>query len=227
MFLNKLTKIYPTLPIIEGTLISLDVLENTLNFNTELIAFHQLKHLENMEVYQYHKLEYTKSSNLNTEIFEHVIGIKTTPTNLFYHATHMNGNIITSNTQNKILSELQDFKINSNAMTGLHHLLLALINETKYKMTESSPIMLHLHDFKDHNVFKILHTLSDFYNIRAVVLTFTNPHNGCRPPKMKTKQQLMFRHIIPRKINERKRIPDFFQEEMAEGFKAIDCKFIR
>ena len=202
MFLNRLTKIYPTLSIVEGTLISFDVLESTLNLNTELIAFHQLKHLESMEVYQYHKLEHTESDNLDTEIFEHVIGIKTTPTNLLYHATHMNGNIITSNTQNKILSELQGFKINSNAMTGLHHLLLALINETKHKIAENSPIMLHLHDFKDHTVYKILHTLSDFYNIRAVVLTHTNPHNGCRPPKIKTSRPLMFQHVIPRKVNE-------------------------
>lgn len=200
MFLNRLTKVYPTLPIVEGTIISFDVLENSLNNNIELIAFHQLKHLENMEVYQYNKFENAESDNLDAEIFEYVIGIKTTPTNLLYHATHMNGNIITSNTQNKILSELRTFKINSNAMTGLHHLLLALINETKNKIAESSPIILHLHDFKDHNVYQILHTLSEYYNIKAVVLTHTNPHNGCRPPKIKTKQSLTFHHAIPRKI---------------------------
>ena len=200
MFLNRLTKVYPTLPIVEGTIISFDVLENSLNNNIELMAFHQLKHLENMEVYQYNKFENAESDNLDAEIFEYVIGIKTTPTNLLYHATHMNGDIITSNTQNKILSELRAFKINSNAMTGLHHLLLALINETKNKIAESSPIILHLHDFKDHNVFQILHTLSEYYNIRAVVLTHTNPHNGCRPPKVKTKQSLVFHHAIPRKI---------------------------
>lgn len=202
MFLNKLTKIYPTLSIVEGTLLSFDVLENTLNLNTELIAFHQLTHLESMEVYQYSKLEHAESDSLDTEIFEHVIGVKMTPTNMLYHATHMNGNIITSNTQNKILSELQAFKINSNTMTGLNHLLLALINETKHKIAESSPTILHLHDFKDHHVFQILHILSGFYNIKAVVLTHTNPHNGCRPPKIKTRQHLMFRHVIPRKINE-------------------------
>jgi hypothetical protein len=197
MFLNRLTKVCPTLPIVEGTLISFDVLENSLNNNIELIAFHQLR---DMEVYKYNKFENAESDNLDAEIFEYVIGIKTTPTNLLYHATHMNGNIITSNTQNKILSELRGFKINSNAMTGLHHLLLALINETKNKIAESSPIILHLHDFKDHNVFQILHTLSEYYNIRAVVLTHTNPHNGCRPPKIKTKQSLVFHHAIPRKI---------------------------
>ena len=200
MFLNRLTKVYPTLPIVEGTIISFDVLENSLNNNIELIAFHQLRHLENMEVYQYNKFENAESDNLDAEIFEYVIGIKTTPTNFLYHATHMNGDIITSNTQNKIFSELRAFKINSNAMTGLHHLLLALINETKNKIAESAPIILHLHDFKDHNVFQILHTLSEYYNIRAVVLTHTNPHNGCRPPKIKTKQSLVFHHAIPRKI---------------------------
>lgn len=199
MFVNRLTKIDPTLSIVEGTLVSFDVLESNLNNNIQLVAFHQLR---DMEVYQYDKLENTESDSLDTEIFEYVIGIKTTPTNLFYHATHMNGNIITSNTQNKILSKLRAFKINSNAMTGLHHLLVALINETRNKIEESSPIILHLHDFKDHNVYQILQTLSEFYNIRAVVLTNTNPHNGCRPPKIKTKQSLTFHHAITRKIYE-------------------------
>ena len=61
--------------------------------------------------------------------------------------------------------------------------------------------MLHLHDFKDYESTLILNTLTSQHkiNIRAVVLTNTNPHNGCRPPKIKTKTRLNFQHS-PKKI---------------------------
>ena len=58
-------------------------------------------------------------------------------------------------------------------------------------------------------------------NIKTVVLTNTNPHNGCRPSKIKTKKYLNFQHA-PKKIYK-----ELFKEEMAERFKAIDCKSIR
>jgi hypothetical protein len=113
----------------------------------------------------------------------------------------MNGEIIVANTKNKILSKLETYKIDSNSVTGLNQLILNLINEIKKTVTKDSPVMLHLHDFKDYESTLILNTLTSQHkiNIRAVVLTNTNPHNGCRPPKIKTKTRLNFQHS-PKKI---------------------------
>ena len=201
MFINNITKYIPSLNTIKNVIDSYNLLENLLNI--ELDNEEELTPLKNMKVYSFtNKIQnILELEDPNLVIFKYIIGIKKTPTNLLYHATHMNGEIIVANTKNKILSKLETYKIDSNSVTGLNQLILNLINEIKKTVTKDSPVMLHLHDFKDYESTLILNTLATQHkiNIRAVVLTNTNPHNGCRPPKIKTKTRLNFQHS-PKKI---------------------------
>jgi hypothetical protein len=200
MFINNIIKIIPSFNVIKSIIYSYTLLEKSLNIKLDNL---ELTTLANMKAYFFtnetrNKLEL---EDPNLVIFKYVIGIKKTPTNLLYHATHTNGEIIIANTKNKILSKLETYKIDSNSLTGLNQLILSLINEIKESVTKNSPVVLHLHDFKEYESTQILNILSIQHNIniRAVVLTNANPHNGCRPPKIKTKTRLNFKHT-PKKI---------------------------
>ena len=201
MFINNIIKYIPSLNTIRHLIDSYNLLESLLDI--KLDDEEELTPLKNMKAYLFaNKIQNNlELENPNLVLFKYIIGIKKTPTNLLYHATHMNGEIIVANTKNKILSKLETYKIDSNSVTGLNQLILNLINEIKKTVTKDSPVMLHLHDFKDYESTLILNTLASQHkiNIRAVVLTTTNPHNGCRPPKIKTKTRLNFQHS-PKKI---------------------------
>jgi hypothetical protein len=192
-----------------GITFSHDILEYTTNsgFSIELLEKNKntmLNTIINHKIYKFineteNKLHLNK---INLVQFKYIIGIKKTSTNLLYHATHMNGEIIVANTKSKIVTQLNTYKINSNSVTGLNQIILSLINEIKYKLTKKSPVVLHLHDFKDYESRRIIKTLSIKHkiNIKAVVLTNTNPHNGCRPPKIKTKTYINFEDVPYYKI---------------------------
>ena len=201
MFINNILKYIPSLNTIRHVIDSYNLLESLLDI--KLDDEEELTPLKNMKAYLFaNKIQNNlELEDPNLVLFKYIIGIKKTPTNLLYHATHMNGEIIVANTKNKILSKLETYKIDSNSVTGLNQLILNLINEIKKTVTKDSPVMLHLHDFKDYESTLILNTLASQHkiNIRAVVLTNTNPHNGCRPPKIKTKTRLNFQHS-PKKI---------------------------
>jgi|JI61114BRNA_FD_contig_123_16644_length_2186_multi_18_in_2_out_2_3 hypothetical protein len=201
MFINNIIKYIPSLNTIRHVIDSYNLLESLLDI--KLDDEEELTPLKNMKAYLFaNKIQNNlELEDPNLVLFKYIIGIKKTPTNLLYHATHMNGEIIVANTKNKILSKLETYKIDSNSVTGLNQLILNLINEIKKTVTKDSPVMLHLHDFKDYESTLILNTLASQHkiNIRAVVLTNTNPHNGCRPPKIKTKTRLNFQHS-PKKI---------------------------
>lgn len=201
MFINNIIKYIPSLNTIKHVIDSYNFLESLLDI--KLDDEEELTPSKNMKAYLFaNKIQNNlELEDPNLVIFKYIIGIKKTPTNLLYHATHMNGEIIVANTKNKILSKLETYKIDSNSVTGLNQLILNLINEIKKTVTKDSPVMLHLHDFKDYESTLILNTLASQHkiNIRAVVLTNTNPHNGCRPPKIKTKTRLNFQHS-PKKI---------------------------
>lgn len=201
MFINNIIKYIPSLNTIRHVIDSYNLLESLLDI--KLDDEEELTPLKNMKAYLFaNKIQNNlELEDPNLVLFKYIIGIKKTPTNLLYHATHMNGEIIVANTKNKILSKLETYKIDSNSVTGLNQLILNLINEIKKTVTKDSPVMLHLHDFKDYESTLILNTLTSQHkiNIRAVVLTNTNPHNGCRPPKIKTKTRLNFQHS-PKKI---------------------------
>lgn len=201
MFINNIIKYIPSFNTIKNVINSYNLLESLLDI--KLDEEEELTPLKNMKAYLFtNKIQNNlELEDPNLVIFKYIIGIKKTPTNLLYHATHMNGEIIVANTKNNILSKLETDKIGSNSVTGLNQLILNLINEIKKTVTKDSPVMLHLHDFKDYESTLILNTLATQHkiNIRAVVLTNTNPHNGCRPPKIKTKTRLSFLHA-PKKI---------------------------
>ena len=201
MFINNIIKYIPSLNTIRHVIDSYNLLESLLDI--KLDDEEELTPLKNMKAYLFaNKIQNNlELEDPNLVLFKYIIGIKKTPTNLLYHATHMNGEINVPNTKNKILYKLETYKIDSNSVTGLNQLILNLINEIKKTVTKDSPVMLHLHDFKDYESTLILNTLASQHkiNIRAVVLTNTNPHNGCRPPKIKTKTRLNFQHS-PKKI---------------------------
>jgi hypothetical protein len=80
---------------------------------------------------------------------------------------------------------------NSNSITGLTHMLQALSNETQTKiLSEKEQIVLNLRDFPEINVRHIAETLAESLNVSGILLTNSNPHNQCRPSKVKT-------HIVP------------------------------
>lgn len=209
MFINNIIKYIPSLNTIRHVIDSYNLLESLLDI--KLDDEEELTPLKNMKAYLFaNKIQNNlELEDPNLVLFKYIIGIKKTPTNLLYHATHMNGEIIVANTKNKILSKLETYKIDSNSVTGLNQLILNLINEIKKTVTKDSPVMLHLHDFKDYESTLILNTLASQHkiNIRAVVLTNTNPHNGCRPPKIKTKTRLNFQH------SPKKNLPRLYQKQ--------------
>jgi hypothetical protein len=196
MFLSKLIKENSIGSLIENVELSVDLLENTLNENIEFMELEQSEEPENFEVYKY-----VTEDNEDIEMFEYIVGIKITATNLSYHVTHMNGEIITSSTKSQILpeSERLTFKRSPSAVrTSLNYLLQALINGSYNEMASTSSIVLHLHDFRQPQIKQVYKTLSQHFNIKSIVTTSTNPHNGCRPSKIKTKHTLRFHHSLPK-----------------------------
>jgi len=190
-FIKTLTILYP----IKTTVLNLKALEQAFNTHIPFKAFFDLK---NLVVYKYRNILKKTTSNLpHINLFDYIIGIKNTPTNFMYHTAKTNGEVIIANTQNKIITALQLSNISSNSLIGLNHLLLALINNTKDKIPMKSSIILHLQDFKESNVHIIIKTLSEFYEIKTVVLTNRNPHNGCRPSKIKINKSTTFQHLKP------------------------------
>jgi hypothetical protein len=161
------------------------------DFSTEQRQFYEV--IPGVKVVQYGKDFPEISSSLESVMLSYIIGIKLTSTNIIYHVSDMKGQIIVANTQNRILAELHTMKkeSNSNSITGLTHTLQALSNEAQTKIrSDKEQIVLHLRDFPEKNVRHIAETLAESLNIRVILLTNSNPHNGCRPSKIKT-------HIVP------------------------------
>ena len=114
----------------------------------------------------------------------------------------INGEVIVSNTKNRILAEVIDPTQNPNTRkSDLYYMIKAIKRETKNKMKRSFPCVLQIQNFRRYVIKTIYKDLKRFCNIKAVVVTNTNPHNGCRPPKIKTNTKLRFsRHFRKIKV---------------------------
>jgi hypothetical protein len=204
MYIAKLDNSVLKFDFLRGLVISHQILECTLNedFDPETALENDENVIETLKkctVYRYindinEESEVLNLDEINLIVFKYIIGIKKTSTNILYQATYMNGKTILANTKSRIVSQLSNNKIDSNSVTGLNQLVLSLMNEIKKNLTKNSPIVLHLHNFKDYESSLIIKSLAIYnqINVQAVVLTNTNPHNGCRPSKIKTNARLNF-----------------------------------
>lgn len=201
MYIAKLNNSVLKSDFLQGLVISHQILEYTINedFSPETLMENDEKVIETLKkcsVYRYinEESEVLNLDEINLIVFKYIIGIKKTSTNLFYQVTYMDGKTILANTKSKIVTQLSNNKIDSNSVTGLNQIILSLINEIKKTLTKNSPIVLHLHNFKDYESSQIIKRLAIYnqINVQAVVLTNTNPHNGCRPSKIKTNARLNF-----------------------------------
>lgn len=193
MFLNKVYEDHDAIKNDNKNLeLFLNIFSNIFKKPTTFKISKQLKRVKRIKVYKYQKLKQSKLK-LKTGIFKYIIGIKKTSTNLYYNVTKTNGRVITSDTKNRILSKAIDPTQNPNTKkTDLDYLLKAIQDETKNKIKKSFPTILHVQNFKQYIIKKILKNLFPFCNIKALIITNTNPHNGCRPPKIKTNRRLRF-----------------------------------
>jgi SLT domain-containing protein len=201
MYIAKLNNSVLKSDFLQGLVMSHQILEYTINedFDPETIVESDEKVKETLKkcsVYRYinEESEVLNLDEINLIVFKYIIGIKKTSTNLFYQVTYMDGKTILANTKSKIVTQLSNNKIDSNSVTGLNQIILSLINEIKKTLTKNSPMVLHLHNFKDYESSQIIKRLAIYnqINVQAVVLTNTNPHNGCRPSKIKTNARLNF-----------------------------------
>jgi hypothetical protein len=204
MFLNK---IYENQRTIKNNYkhieLFLGLLESTFKKPAPFKTTKKIKHFRKIKIYKYQKLKQSRLRlKRKAEIFRYVIGLKKTSTNLYYSVTKINGEVILSNTKNRILSKIVDPTQNPNTRkTDLYYLLKALRRETKRKMKRAFSTILYVQNFRRYYIKKILRNLSRFCNIKALVVTNANPHNGCRPPKIKTNTKLRFRNrTIQKKI---------------------------
>jgi hypothetical protein len=191
MFLNKIYKEKNTLENTNKNIeFFLKVFDTIFKKPVTFKTSKQLKNKKKIRVYKYQKL---KQSKLKTEMFKYIIGIKKTSTNLYYNVAKIDGKILMSNTKNRILSKLVDPTQSPNTRkTDLYYVLKAIKHETKRKMKRSFPTILHVQNFKQYFIKRILKNLRRFCNIKALIITNTNPHNGCRPPKIKTNTKQRF-----------------------------------
>lgn len=196
MFLNKIYKNKTTLDTTNKKIEHfLKVFNKTFKKPKISKAFKHLKRLKRRKVYKYLKLKQSKLK-LKTGIFRYVIGLKKTSTNLYYNVAKIDGKVVLYNTKNRVLAKFIEPTQNPNTRkSDLYYMLKAIKHETRNKMRRNSlsfPCLLHVQNFKRYVVKEILKKLSRFCNIRALIITNTNPHNGCRPPKIKTNTKLRF-----------------------------------
>lgn len=193
MFLNKIYKSQDTIENSDKNIeLFLKVFDKIFKKPLTFKASKQLKRIKKVKVYKYQKLKQSKLK-LKTQMFKYIIGLRKTSTNLYYSVTKIDGKVIISNTKNRILSKQVDPTQNPNTRkTDLYYVLKAIKRETRHKMVRSFPTILHVQNFKQYFIKKILRDLLKFCYIKALIVTNTNPHNGCRPPKIKTNKKLKF-----------------------------------
>lgn len=203
MFLSKLIKTPSDRSIVKNIELDFERLENTLNNSTAFMEFHELKNLKKIKYSKIEEIELKKNKHI--KMFKYIIDVRITSTNISYHATHIDGKIIASKTKNQILPvELQTLKMKPNTIkTNLYYLLKALRKEIKKKIKYKSPIIIHIYDFRKQHIKQIIKNLSSYYEIKAIVLTNNNPHNGCRPSKIRTKSRLKFNQISLKRLNKK------------------------
>ena len=198
----------------------------------------QIKHIQNLtkkiknQIFFFKKLKKDENfKNLRfliskTEIFEfsedayedvhdtlinYVIGISMYNTNTILYLSDIKGTI-------KFFCSAGTLKMNKKQKTKKVSVLIKLINFMLPKInfvTNTDLIGLHLKNFNKHLSLFILNFLFKYRNIGMVKINNNQPHNGCRPRKLKRKKR--------QKVNfETKR--DF--EGMTERFKVANCKFV-
>ena len=202
MFLNKICKNEDTIENNSRNIeLILKVFSKTFRRPKTSKIAKQLRRLRKIKVYKYQKLKQSELK-LKTNIFKYIIGLRKTSTNIYYNVAKINGEVIVSNTKNRILAEVIDPTQNPNTRkSDLYYMIKAIKRETKNKMKRSFPCVLQIQNFRRYVIKTIYKDLKRFCNIKAVVVTNTNPHNGCRPPKIKTNTKLRFsRHFRKIKV---------------------------
>ena len=121
-------------------------------------------------------------------------------------------------------------KMNKKQKTKKMSVILKLIKFMLPKInfvSNNDLIALHLKNFNKHLSLFVLNFLFKYKNIGMVKINNNQPHNGCRPKKLKRKKRQRINFETKRDSEE---ITFFegmtFFEGLTERFKVANCKFV-
>lgn len=149
-------------------------------------------------------LPLTHSLSQEENLVTYIIDINFLRSNTFVHVTDFLGNSKFFYSSGSFNYSGRNKKSRYLVFRDVYRVLVS-----KLKFLKGKPIALHLKNV-GYNRFWIVKKLKKKFFIKSLRLYTTYPYNGCRKPKMRRKK---FKKIVK-------------NEEMAEGFKAADCKSV-
>ena len=153
---------------------------------------------------EFDKKNYINFFNKNNCSIRYIITIKYTKTNTLLSVTNSKGLLLFFTSAGQLI-RLKKKKVSR--MIIIKKLLNLMISKVEF--LKDKPIALHLQNV-DFNKIWVLKFLKNKFFIKTINFFDIYPHNGCRKKKMKRKK---FRSFAKK-------------EEMAERFKAADCKSV-
>jgi hypothetical protein len=200
----------------------------------------QIKHIQNLtkkiknQIFFFKKLEKDENfKNLRfllskTSVFEvsedayedghdtlikYIIGISMYNTNTILYLSDIKGTI-------KFFCSAGSLKMNKKQKTKKVSVLIKLIKFMLPKInfvSKTDLVALHLKNFNKHLSLFVLNFLFKYRNIGMLKISNNQPHNGCRPRKIKRKKRQRLNFGTKRA---------FEFEGMTERFKVANCKFV-
>ena len=205
-------------------------IKNEIIFLKKLKKDENIKNLRflipNAEVYESSEDQYFGDYiRINEPPIKYVIGICMYNTNTIIYLSDIKGTI-------KFFCSAGSLKMNKKQKTKKVSVLIKLIKFMLPKInfvSKTKPIGLHLKNFNKHLSFFVLNFIFKYQNIGIVKINNNQPHNGCRPRKLKRKKRQ--RYNFETRINfdtltDFETSLDLEVEGMTERFKVANCKFV-
>jgi len=115
----------------------------------------------------------------------YVIGVVISKTNIIVYLTDIKGELKFFHTAGSLKLKKSQKKKKVIVLTKLLKVLLMNVNF----ITKNDVIALHLQNFNEGLVKLLYHFLVKHYNLEIVQVNNNQPHNGCRPRKLKRKKR--------------------------------------
>ena len=169
----------------------------------------QLKKLKTFKNIRYIISKENFLINKSLKPINYIVGVNIYKTNVVIYVSNVKGEINFFYTAGSLNLKKNQKKKKIVIITKLLKILLTNVSF----ISKKDIVALHLYNFNEGLVKVVYSFLIKHYNLEVVQVNNNQPHNGCRPRKLKRKKR--------RKLNFIK------NEEMTEWFKVADCKSVR
>lgn len=130
------------------------------------------------------KITQMNEQKFNSNLIRYIITVNLTQTNVLISFTNIKGKIIYCYSAGNVnLKGKQKKKFSNVIKLLLKHLISRIVS------VQASPIALHFKNVKRGFQMLIISMLKNHFFIRLIKTSDLNPHNGCRPKKLKRKKQ--------------------------------------